>query len=153
MKLLSLMIGLAGIVLSSCGAGERPQLTDTSRDEMVLRDLKENLWPKAYREQDTLLLDAILDNRFQMVDAAGNWSDKSGEMNWIKSHAMSHDSFFYEIKRLDVFTNGTAIVAGTGHIINDGRESLYESTNILLKQGDRWRAVSSHVSGIRDAGN
>ena len=119
--------------------------------EKQLRHLKEVNWPTAYREQDTVLLDNILDDAFQMVDADGKWSDKAGELDWIKGHAMSHDSFYYEIKRLDVFENGTAIVAGTGHMINDGEEMIYESTNVLIKKGPDWKAVSSHVSGIRKA--
>ena len=134
-----------------CTPADRDVTIVPSDASATLRHLKEVQWPKAYREQDSLLLDKILDDNFQMVDAAGNWSDKAGELAWIKQHAMQHDSFFYEIKRLDVLENGTAIVAGTGHIINDGRETLYESTNVLVWRKEQWRAVSSHVSGIREA--
>lgn len=138
--------------LSSCVSDQYPtNAVDLTDDQVRLRQLKEVAWPTAYREQDTLLLDAILDDSFQMVDADGNWSDKAGELSWIKAHAMSHDSFRYEIKRLDVVENGTAIVAGTGHIINDGKESLYESTNVLVKKDGQWRAIASHVSGVRAA--
>ena len=37
-----------------------------------LRYLKEVIWPKAYREQDTLLLDKILDESFELIDGSGN---------------------------------------------------------------------------------
>ena len=58
-----------------------------------------------------------------------------------------------EIKRLEIFENGTAVVAGTGHI--QGRDAdgpykvEYQSSNILIKRGGLWKAVASHVSGAR----
>ncbi|TMU54922.1 nuclear transport factor 2 family protein [Flagellimonas algicola] len=121
----------------------------TPADHGILRNLKEVQWPKAYREQDTVLLDKILGDDFQMIDASGTWSDKQGELEWIKENAMQHDSFHYEIKRLDVLDNGTALICGTGHIINDSIETIYQSSNILIKRNGMWKAVASHVSGIK----
>lgn len=120
-----------------------------AEDQEILRNLKEVQWPKAYREQDTILLDKILAEDFQMIDAGGTWSNKAGELEWIKEHAMQHDSFYYEIKRLDVLDNGTALICGTGHIINDSIETIYQSSNILIKRNGMWKAVASHVSGIK----
>ena len=122
----------------------------TKDDTLNLRYLKEVEWPKAYSEQDTILLDRILHNDFKMIDASGGWYDKKDELDWIKEHAMEHDSFRYEIKRLDIFSNGTAVVAGTGHIINDSTHSTYESSNVLIKNKGKWRAILSHVSGIKE---
>ena len=121
----------------------------TASDHGILKNLKEIQWPKAYREQDTVLLDKILGDDFQMIDAGGTWSDKAGELEWIKEHAMEHDSFRYEIKRLDVLDNGTALICGTGHIINDSIETIYQSSNILIKRNGMWKAVASHVSGVK----
>ena len=121
----------------------------TPTDQGILRNLKEVQWPKAYREQDTVLLDKILGDDFQMIDASGAWSDKQGELEWIKKHAMQHDSFHYEIKRLDVLDNGTALICGTGHIVNDSIETIYQSSNILIKRNGMWKAVASHVSGVK----
>ncbi|MCL6266808.1 nuclear transport factor 2 family protein [Flagellimonas myxillae] len=128
-----------------------PQITSliAPADHGILRNLKEVQWPKAYREQDTVLLDKILGDDFQMIDASGTWSDKQGELEWIKENAMQHDSFHYEIKRLDVLDNGTALICGTGHIINDSIETIYQSSNILIKRDGMWKAVASHVSGVK----
>ena len=115
-----------------------------------LRYLKEVEWPKAYREQDTILLDRILGEDFQMVSADGTWSDKAGQMERIKSAPMDNDHFEFEIKRLEVKDNGTAIVAGTGHVIRNGQEMIYQSSNVLIKRGEVWKAVLSHVSGITE---
>ena len=112
--------------------------------------MKEVEWPKAYREQDTILLDRILGDDFQMVTNDGEWSNKKKQLDRIKSTAMNHDSFRYEIKRLEILENGTAIIAGTGHIINNNKESIYQSSNILIKRNGVWKAVLSHVSGYKD---
>nr|WP_299071198.1 nuclear transport factor 2 family protein [uncultured Allomuricauda sp.] len=126
-----------------------PKTVVDADDKEILRNLKEVQWPKAYREQDTILLDAILGDDFQMIDAGGTWSNKSGELEWIKENAVRYDSFHYEIKRLDVLDNGTALICGTGHIQNDSTKTIYQSSNILIKRNGMWKAVASHVSGVK----
>lgn len=123
----------------------------TDGDEEILREIKEVKWPKAYAEQDTVLLDELLGDDFQLIDHTGSWYTKDDELNWIKSHASGYDSFRFEIKRLDIFSNGTAIICGTGHILNDTIETLYQSSNILIKRDGKWEAVLSHVSGVKTA--
>lgn len=138
--------------MSSCCKKVQNQLSESvvnDEDKNILRNLKEVQWPKAYSEQDTILLDAILDDDFQMIDAGGTWSNKSGELKWIKENAVHYDSFHYEIKRLDVLDNGTALICGTGHIQNDSTKTIYQSSNILIKRNGMWKAVASHVSGIK----
>lgn len=123
-------------------------------DKEVLTYLKEVEWPKAYREQDTALLDRILAKEFQMIGDDGSWSTKAEELAYIKDHKPSYDSFRFEIKRLDIFENNTAVVAGKGHIYARDPEgnktySTYQSSNILIKRNGLWKAISSHVSGIK----
>ncbi len=147
-----LILGIVSILLSC----EKPQLSNTEssseskNEEARLRYLKEVEWPKAYREQDTLLLDRILGDDFQMITNDGEWSNKKKQLERIKAVAMNHDSFRYEIKRLELLENGTAIIAGTGHIINNGEEAIYQSSNILIKRKGVWKAVLSHVSGYKN---
>jgi len=141
------------LTLCCCQPAERKSddgdaVTEQASDLETLRYLKEVEWPQAYREQDTLLLDRILGDDFQMVTADGEWSNKALQMERIRATAMDHDYFSYEIKRLEVLENGTAIIAGTGHIINDSVETNYQSSNILIKREGNWKAVLSHVSGI-----
>lgn len=127
--------------------------TDNSRDREILKTLKEVDWPRAYREQDTKLLDRILADEFQMVRANGDWSNKAKELEFIRSHKPTYDSFRFEITRLDIFENGTAIVAGTGHVSGtdgDGAYRMtYQSSNVLIKRKGTWKAIASHVSGIK----
>lgn len=119
--------------------------------------MKEVEWPKAYREQDTVLLDRILADEFKMIGSDGEYSNKKDQMDYIREHKPSYDSFRFEIRRLEIFENNTAVVSGTGHI--SGHDSignyklLYQSSNILIKRNGIWKAISSHTSGdtiVRD---
>ncbi len=142
---------LALLLIVSCSGdpNQKDVLRVTAQDMESLRYLKEVEWPKAYGASDTVLLDRILGDDFQMIDAAGNWSDKAGELQWIKENNYAPDSFYYDIKRLETLENGTALICGTGHIFNDSTHTIYESSNILIKREGIWKAVASHVSGIR----
>ncbi|MBX2970693.1 MAG: nuclear transport factor 2 family protein [Cyclobacteriaceae bacterium] len=140
-------------VLTGCTEKSEKTAVLTVDDREKLTTLKEVLWPKAYREQDTVLLDQILADEFQLIDSDGNWSDKKFELDYIKKNKPSYDSFRFEIKRLDIFENGTAVVAGTGHIEGEDENGpykmIYQSSNILIKRQGEWKAIASHVSGIK----
>lgn len=123
-------------------------------DEAALRQLKQVQWPRAYREQDTVLLDRLLATEFQLIDAGGEVTNKRDELNYIKAHKPSYTSFAYTIERLDIFENGTAIVSGTGLIGGTDKtgkpyQTTYKSSNVLIKRARRWQAISSHVSGVK----
>lgn len=120
-------------------------------DKDKLRYLKEVEWPQAYREQDTILLDRLLGDDFKMIDAAGNWYGKKDELEWLRNNAVRNDSFYYEIKRFEILENGTAIICGTGHIFRDSTKTIYQSSNVLIKRDSIWKAVLSHVSGVKSA--
>ncbi|WP_156102221.1 nuclear transport factor 2 family protein [Muricauda sp. MAR_2010_75] len=143
---------LATMTLLSCGVETKSTESTPiilEQDQALLRHLKEVDWPKAYREQDTVLLGSILGDDFQMIDADGNWSNKAQELEWIKAHSSPHDSFFFEIKRLDILPNGTAMICGTGHIFKDSTKTIYQSSNVVVKRNGQWKAIASHVSGIQ----
>jgi len=120
-------------------------------DEATLRHIKEVDWPKAYREQDTLLLDRILADEFKMIGSEGNYSNKMEQLQYIRTHKPDYISFRFEIKRLEIFENGSAIVSGTGTIHrkdNDGDYNLiYQSSNVFIKRNGTWKAIASHTSG------
>lgn len=128
---------------------------DLERDRAALRQLKEELWPKAYAEQDVALLDAILADEFKMVDADGNWFTRQDELDYIRKNKPGYDSLVFVVKRLDVFENDSAIVAGEGTVRGKDAEGryvmTYQSTNVLIKRNGKWRAVASHVSGVKRA--
>jgi Domain of unknown function (DUF4440) len=147
-QLFPVMLSL--FILISCNSNTTKLSSD---DRERLTYLKEVLWPKAYREQDTVLLNTILADEFQMIDGAGEWSNKRLELDYIMKNKPVYDSFRFEITRLDIFENGTAVVAGTGHVKGSDEKGpyymQYQSSNILIKRQRDWKAVSSHVSGIK----
>ena len=118
-------------------------------DEETLRYFKTVLWPRAYREQDTELLDRLLDDRFQMIDFAGNRSTKREELAWVAENAWNPGAFEYLVERLEILDGDTAIIDGRGVAENYS----YSSSNVLIKRDGQWRAVASHVSGYREAGD
>jgi len=124
---------------------------DRAQDEATLREIKEVLWPRAYLEQDTELLDRLLAPEFQMIDDEGVWSTKADQMKRVETSKPPYDSLVFSIRRLDIFENGTAIVAGSGTIHgtdDDGPYvAEYQSSNVLIKRDGTWKAVASHVSG------
>ena len=68
----------------------------------------------------------------------------------IKKNEWKVDSFRYEIKRLETWPNGTAIVSGMGHMLSDSTASTYWSSNVFIKTDGLWRAISSHGSGVKE---
>lgn len=125
-----------------------------SSDAETLRRLKTVDWPRAYQTQDLALLDRILADDFYVVRADGSWSSKRDELEWLRDNRPSYDSLIFNITRLDIYANGTAIVAGTGQVHSrvGARSSItaYESTNVLTRDASgQWRAVASHTSGSR----
>jgi hypothetical protein len=122
-------------------------------DAEALRRLKLDAWPRAYREGDPALLETILADEFQMIGPDGEWSDKRAELQHVSRERARYREFRFEIRRLEVFENGTAIVAGRGVVVGPASDPLggyeYQSSNVLIKRGGRWQAVSSHVSGVR----
>ncbi len=122
-------------------------------DEETLRRLKLEDWPRAYREGDPALLDTILAREFQMVRADGGWSDKRAELEHVARQRATYRDFRFEIRRLEVFENGTAVVAGRGVVTGPESDPTgafeYQSSNVLIKRDGRWQAILSHVSGVR----
>lgn len=147
----NLIVIAIGILIIGCNQENNISTNSISEeDEKTLKYLKEVEWPKAYAEQDTLLLDRILGDDFKMIDQSGNWYSKKDELEWIKKNATNNDSFNYEIKRFEILDNGTAVICGTGHILKDSVKSIYQSSNVLIKREGKWEAILSHVSGFKN---
>ena len=148
-------IGAVAVCLAVLAAARiHAQARAETADERELRQLKEERWPRAYRDGDVALLDSILAPEFRLINASGDWSTKQDELDHVAKHRPAYRAFRFEILRLEVFENGSAIVAGRGVVTGDaaGPNAVfeYQSSNVLIKRDGRWQAVSSHVSGVRD---
>ncbi len=113
-------------------------------DEATLRHFKTVLWPQAYRTQNVELLDRLLHDSFQMIDAEGGRSTKQQELDYIRDNRWDPGEFEYRIERLQIYDSRFAIIDGTGI----ASEYSYKSSNVLIKEDGDWRAVASHVSGV-----
>jgi ketosteroid isomerase-like protein len=143
---------VAALLSSAPTACAASPSTSAPSDEAQLREIKLKLWPKAYREQDAVLLDRILDESFQSTDSSGARSTKADEIAWVRANRPGYDSFHFEIERLDVYDGQSAIVSGLG-TVRGSRDGVpyvtrYRSTNVLVKRDGQWRAVASHVSTL-----
>jgi hypothetical protein len=122
-------------------------------DERQLRTLKTVLWPRAYQEQDASLLEGILDDRFEKIDAEGQRTTKEQELDLLRRYKPSYTSLEFEVTRLDIFPNGTAVVSGVGRSRGtDGgkpKVTTYTSSSVFVKSQGRWRAIASHTSGVK----
>ena len=130
------------LLLSFIGLNAKAQ----ADDEATIRRIKEVDWPRAYREQDTILLDKILADEFKTIGSGGEYSCKAEQIQYIKTHKPHYISFKFEIKRLEIFENGTAIVSGTGTIRRKDEKGeydlVYQSSNVLIKRNGEWKAIS-----------
>ena len=79
-------------------------------DEQTLRQFKTVMWPRAYRTQDVALLDEMLDDSFEMIDAEGNRSTKQDELAWVRDNAWDPGEFEYVIERLAIYGDRFAII-------------------------------------------
>lgn len=116
-------------------------------DYDVLREFKTALWPQAYRTQDVELLDRLLHDSFEMIDADGNRSTKQQELEYIANNRWNPGSFEYQIERLQIYQGKFAVIDGTGV----AETYTYKSSNFLIKEDGVWQAIASHVSGFRSA--
>lgn len=121
-------------------------MSQHTSDEDTLRHFKTVLWNQAYRTQDVELLDRLLHDSFQMIDADGNRTTKQDELAYIRDNAWDPGEFEYQIERLEIYRGQFAIIDGTGIATN----YTYKSSNVLIKDQGDWRALSSHVSGVND---
>ncbi len=123
-------------------------------DEQQLRYIKEVLWPKIYREQDTAGLEKLLDPSFELVAANGSRTSKADEVASLSSFTWPHDNFKFSITRLDIYKSNFAIVSGEGRASGNNKKGAYcfkyQSSNVLQKVKNEWKAVLSHVSGVKD---
>lgn len=148
------LILMISAILMSCTTPETNPIIVTDEDEEVLREFKTVLWPKAYAEQDTALLNSMLHEEFELVDDNGDKYTKADELEYISNYGPTYDEFDFEITRLDIFENGTAVISGTGTMKGvDGAEAYittYKSSNVVVKVEGQWKAINSHVSGVKE---
>jgi len=80
-----------------------------------------------------------------MIDSRVQTSDRQQGLQYVANNPWTAVNFHSQIERLDVFGGHTAVVSGRG----ETDTYRYHSSNVLIKQGGRWQAIASHVSGFK----
>lgn len=125
----------------------------STTDIQAVKQLKSSVWPSAYLGQDTLLLDKILADDFQLIDANGNVFRKADEIKYVSDIKPTYHSFEFVVDRCEIVASNTAIVSGLGVLLGNDSEgnyrTTYHSSDILVKRDEVWKSVGSHVSGLQ----
>ena len=130
-------------LLHAIACAPSPTANSPAEDRAALTELKTTKWPRAYLKQDVELLAQILHPSFQLTDVNGETSSRTRELELLETTPWRPAHFEYNIERLEIYEGRFAVVAGRG--CTDS--STYVSSNHLVKEDGRWRAISSHVSG------
>ncbi len=155
MKTFCVPVILALFVACSAQTPAQQQTVAISdEDYETVKNLKIVSFAKAYEDQDTVLLDQILHNTYQLVDDGGEVYSKKDEMDYVSKYGPSYETFTFEILKLEVYENGTATVFGIGTITGKDIEGAYSQTykasDVFVKENGKWQAITTHVSGVKE---
>ena len=149
MRILAILLVLTAV---ACETSPSQSSTLSSSDLDELKGIQTNDWVKGY-QGDTAVLGNILHERFQLTDDQGDTYKKSDEMNYAASQG-GNESFSFEILKVEGFDNGSAYVFGQGKYVGTKDDLIYtrtyKCTNTFIKEGGKWQAISSHVSGVKE---
>lgn len=148
---------LLTVVQISCSSSNESKTLSTLNgdDEGIIKNLKQTLYTKAYSARDTSLLDEILHDSFVLVDDNGDTYTKQDELSYIKNYESSFTEYTFEVERIDLFDNGTAIVFGKGIMKGETSDGAYiathKSSDSMIKDANgSWSIIASHVSGVKE---
>jgi len=148
-----LVLTLFIFILNLSYAQANSKKTTHENDLAYLTQLKQQVWPTIYKTSDVAGLNDLTHEDFVIVDPKGVTTPKTEELAFLKTYRWPHKEFEYDIQRINIFENNTAIVAGQGRAsgTNDKGDYCftYVSTNVLIKISDQWIAIQSHVSGYK----
>ena len=108
-------------------------------------------WGEAFERRDMAALDRFMADEYVVTDPLGNVRSKAESLAAIETNEV----LFESTKSDDVHVriNGdTAIVTGRstfrGRYKGWSMRGQYQYTDVLVKRGDQWKAVSSHITAL-----
>lgn len=144
------------IFLSVCGLFVLSALIAIAaggKDDKVEQEIMkiERQWMDASVKADTAMLDKIEADDYIIIDPTGTISTKEEDMKNVKSGDLKFTSM--EILRSKVRSYGdTAVLTGKAHIKgnykSDDITGDYAFTDVFVKKGGQWKAVSSHITRV-----
>jgi len=122
----------------------------TSCDEDEIRRV-ESEWGDAFEQRDFAALDRIMADEYILTDPLGNVRGKAESLAALKTNEVLFEST--KSDNVHVRINGdTALVTGRstfrGRYRGWSMAGRYQYTDILVKRGDSWQAVGSHIMAL-----
>lgn len=119
-------------------------------DEDEIRRV-ESEWGDAFEQRDFAALDRIMADEYILTDPLGNVRGKEESLAALKTNEVRFEST--KSDNVDVRINGdTAVVTGRatfrGRYRGWSMAGKYQYTDVLVKRGDSWRAVGSHITAL-----
>jgi ketosteroid isomerase-like protein len=144
------------LILSLVAVGQAQNLRKSNYQdrklEQALIKLKHDIG-KAYLDRDIAALERLYADDYTVTDESGATTNKTQEIDRLKSGNAVYEATSYEDVKVRVYDK-VAIVAGRGTVKGRGKNGVfhkqYFSTNIFVQQNGVWRAVSAHISGVKD---
>ncbi len=131
--------------------GKMRTLKDSNLEQALIK-LKHDIG-HAYVQKDLAALERLYADDYIVTDDSGETINKTQEIERLKSGNAVYESTSYEDVKVRVYGN-VAIVAGRGTVKGRGKNGTfhkqYFSTNIFVNQDGKWRAVTAHISGVKD---
>ena len=149
-----LLCSVVTISLVACGFAQtaKTQKLQDSKLEQALIKLKHDIG-QAYVQRDIAALERLYADDYTVTDDSGETSNKTQEIERLKSSKAVYESTSYEDVKVRVYGD-VAIVAGRGTVKGRGTKGAfhtqYFSTNVFVNQNGKWRAVAAHLSGVKD---
>lgn len=145
-----LMLSYAGVHTAAATPSDEDTLA-------TLTEIKIDVWPGYYKNQDADGLAAFLSKDFVFITDDGTRSNYEQEVDWVRNNPWSgseNDDFVYRIEGIVLQSNTVAIVYGEGtstRTLDDGEpcHHSYWSSNTLRIEDGRWKPTFSHVSGVK----
>ncbi len=153
---MSKMKNLYLITLSLCilSCTTSPNQIVDANDLEKLTDIQKNQLVKAYLEQDSVLLDKLLHEDYQLIDDNGDRYTKGDELTYVSNYPPSYSSQEFEILEIDIIDNGSAVVIAKATLKGMDGEDAYITTYTIstsyVKIDGLWSAINSHVSGVNE---
>jgi ketosteroid isomerase-like protein len=120
--------------------------------EAQLRQL-EREWNEAIVKKDFPALERILGDEFVYLDHVGGVNPKADMLRGLKNSEVTIDPFETEDVTVRVFGD-TAIVTGrftqTVRLKEESATAQFRYTDVYVRRGKSWQAVSAHGSRIPD---
>jgi ketosteroid isomerase-like protein len=108
-------------------------------------------WDQAIVENDAKAIALFMADDWFIVGADGRMGDKATFLELVRSGALTHDEMTSAEFRIRVYGD-TAVVSARG--VSGGKyqkqpfRDVERSSNVFVRQGERWRCVLTHLSRL-----